>query len=197
MIRQPSWTYDDGYAFNAYGRPALDAADAGGPARRADHGARHAHLRRALALPAPVERRLLSRRQRGRRPRPDAVLPPDDRVAGGGRLRRRARSTQEPATPRSRCGARAICRSRSSWRSSSPAARSSAAPGTASAGGRASPSTTPSRSSGSTSTPIASIVLDVSWLNNGRVVAADRRAPAAMTSRWLLAVQQVLAWLAF
>ncbi len=45
--------------------------------------------------------------------------------------------------------------------------------------------------------PDRKIALDVSWLNNGRVVAADRRAPAAMTSRWLLAVQQVLSWLAF
>jgi hypothetical protein len=45
--------------------------------------------------------------------------------------------------------------------------------------------------------PDRKIALDVSWLNNGRVVASDRRAPAAMTSRWLLAVQQVLSWLAF
>jgi hypothetical protein len=45
--------------------------------------------------------------------------------------------------------------------------------------------------------PDRKIALDVSWLNNGRVVAADRRAPVAMTSRWLLAVQQVLSWLAF
>ena len=45
--------------------------------------------------------------------------------------------------------------------------------------------------------PDRKIALDVSWLNNGRVVASDRRAPVAMTSRWLLAVQQVLSWLAF
>ena len=45
--------------------------------------------------------------------------------------------------------------------------------------------------------PGRDVALDVSWLNNGRVLAADRRAPVAMTSRWLLAVQQVLAWLAF
>ena len=45
--------------------------------------------------------------------------------------------------------------------------------------------------------PDRRVALDVSWLNNGRVVAADRRAPVAMTSRWLLAVQQVLSWLAF
>jgi hypothetical protein len=41
------------------------------------------------------------------------------------------------------------------------------------------------------------IALDVSWANNGRVVEPDRRAPVAMTSRWLAAVQQVLGWLAF
>jgi hypothetical protein len=45
--------------------------------------------------------------------------------------------------------------------------------------------------------PDRKVALDVSWLNNGRVVASDRRAPVAMTSRWLLAVQQVLSWLAF
>lgn len=45
--------------------------------------------------------------------------------------------------------------------------------------------------------PDRDIALDVSWLNNGRVVAADRRAPVAMTSRWLLVVQQVLGWLSF
>ena len=45
--------------------------------------------------------------------------------------------------------------------------------------------------------PDRTVALDVSWLNNGRRVAPDRRAPAAMTSRWLLAVQQVLEWLAF
>jgi hypothetical protein len=28
-------------------------------------------------------------------------------------------------------------------------------------------------------------------------VTPDRRAPAAMTSRWLLALQQALGWLAF
>jgi Peptidase family M1 domain len=45
--------------------------------------------------------------------------------------------------------------------------------------------------------PDRHVALDVSWLNNSRVIAADRRAPVAMTSRWMLAVQQVLAWLAF
>jgi Peptidase family M1 domain len=45
--------------------------------------------------------------------------------------------------------------------------------------------------------PERRVALDVSWLNNGRIVASDRRAPVAMTSRWLLAVQQVLSWLAF
>ena len=45
--------------------------------------------------------------------------------------------------------------------------------------------------------PERRVALDVSWLNNGRVIAADRRAPVAMTSRWLLAVQQVVSWLAF
>jgi len=45
--------------------------------------------------------------------------------------------------------------------------------------------------------PDRKVALDVSWLNNGHVVKTDRRAPVAMTSRWLLAVQQVLSWLAF
>jgi len=45
--------------------------------------------------------------------------------------------------------------------------------------------------------PDRDVALDLSWLNNGRVVSADRRAPVAMTSRWLLVVQQVLGWLAF
>ena len=45
--------------------------------------------------------------------------------------------------------------------------------------------------------PDRTIALDVSWLNNGRRVSADRRAPVSLASRWLLAVQQVLGWLAF
>jgi hypothetical protein len=45
--------------------------------------------------------------------------------------------------------------------------------------------------------PDRKVALDVSWLNNGHVVKTDRRAPVAMTSRWLLAVQQVLSCLAF
>jgi hypothetical protein len=45
--------------------------------------------------------------------------------------------------------------------------------------------------------PERRVELDVSWLNNGRCVAPDHRAPTAMTSRWLLGVQQVLGWLAF
>ncbi len=45
--------------------------------------------------------------------------------------------------------------------------------------------------------PDRDVALDVSWLNNGRTVAPDRRAPVALTSRWLLIVQQVLGWLAF
>ena len=45
--------------------------------------------------------------------------------------------------------------------------------------------------------PDRRVALDVSWLNNGRAIAADYRAPVAMTSRWLLTVQQVLAWLSF
>jgi hypothetical protein len=45
--------------------------------------------------------------------------------------------------------------------------------------------------------PGRDVALDVSWLNNSRTVAADRRAPVAMTSRWLLVVQQMLGWLAF
>src|SRR6185503_8357522 len=44
--------------------------------------------------------------------------------------------------------------------------------------------------------PDRTIALDVSWLNNGRRVSADRRAPVSLASRWLLAVQQVLGWLA-
>ena len=104
---------------------------------------------------------------------------------------------RRPATPPSRCGARATCESPSSWRSSSPGVPverriwDGAARWTRFTFAYTEPlewvDVDPDRT----------IALDVSWLNNGRVVASDRRAPAAMTSRWLLAVQQVLSWLAF
>ena len=197
MIRQPSWTYDDRLRVQRLRPAVVDAAHARRAAGPSHDGARDADLRRAVALRPSVERRLLPRRQRGRRPRPDAVLPPDDRIAGGDRLRRRRDHAGTRLHGRHGAARRATCRCRSWWRSSSPGVPSSAAPGTASARwtrftfGYAEPlewvDVDPDRK----------IALDVSWLNNGRVVAADRRAPAAMTSRWLLAVQQVLSWLAF
>lgn len=45
--------------------------------------------------------------------------------------------------------------------------------------------------------PDRGLVLDVDWLSNGRRVEPDRRAAAALTSRWLVVVQQVVGWLGF
>jgi hypothetical protein len=45
--------------------------------------------------------------------------------------------------------------------------------------------------------PDHNVPLDVAWLNNSRIVEGDRRPAAAMTSRWLLVVQQALGSLAF
>jgi hypothetical protein len=45
--------------------------------------------------------------------------------------------------------------------------------------------------------PDRHVALDVSWLNNSRIVAGDRRPSIAMTSRWLLVIQQAVGWLSF
>ena len=135
--------------------PVVDAANARRAAGPSHDGARDADLRRAVALRPSVERRLLPRRQRGRRPRPDAVLPPDDRIGGGDRLRRR----------RDHAGHRLHRRHGAAFgRPADPDRRgvqvrraSGRAPhlGRRRRDGRASRSATPSRSSGSTWTPIA------------------------------------------
>ena len=78
-----------GYGFNSLRQAVVALRTPRRAAGPAHDGASDATLPRAVALRPSVERRLLPRGQRGRRPRSDAVLLLDDRIAGGDRLRRR------------------------------------------------------------------------------------------------------------
>ena len=196
MIRQPSWSYDDGYAFNAYARPSLTLRT----------------LEKLLGdrTMARVMRTYVER-WRYRHPSSDDFYRVASEVAGrdltpffrqtiespavidyavGEIVQeraytavtvRRAGDLQIPIVVAFKFAGRPV--ERRTW--------DGVARWTRFTFGYAEPlewvDVNPDRT----------VALDVSWLNNGRVVASDRRAPAAMTSRWLLAVQQVLSWLAF
>ena len=196
MIRQPSWSYDAGYAFNAYARPSLTLRTLEGLLGRRTM---------ARVMRTYVER------WRYRHPSSDDFYRVASEVAGGdltpffrqtiespavidyavGEITqgsahtavtvRRQGDLQIPIVVAFKFAGRPV--ERRTW--------DGVARWTRFTFGYAEPlewvDVDPDRK----------VALDVSWLNNGRVVAADRRAPMAMTSRWLLAVQQVLSWLAF
>jgi hypothetical protein len=196
MIRQPSWSYDAGYAFNAYARPSLTLRTLEGLLGRRTM---------ARVLRTYVER------WRYRHPSSDDFYRVASEVAGrdltpffrqtiespavidyavGEIVQERAYTAvtvrregdlQIPIVVAFKFAGRPV--ERRTWDGASRWTRFTF--------GYAEPlewvDVDPDRK----------VALDVSWLNNGRVVAADRRAPMAMTSRWLLAVQQVLAWLSF
>jgi hypothetical protein len=196
MVRQPAWTYDTGYAFNAYARPSLILRTLEGLLGRRTM---------ARVMRTYVER------WRYRHPSSDDFYRAASDVAGrdltpffrqtiespavidyavGEIVQERAYTSvtvrrlgdlQIPIVVAFKFAGRPV--ERRSW--------DGLARWTRFAFGYAEPlewvDVDPDRK----------IALDVSWLNNGRVLAADRRAPVAMTSRWLLAVQQVLSWLAF
>ena len=91
-VRQSAWTYSpDWYGFYSYTKPALLLRTLEGHLGTSDHGARDAHVPRAVALPPSVERRLLRGRQRGRRPRSLVVLQAGRRGHRRHRLRDRER----------------------------------------------------------------------------------------------------------
>jgi len=196
MIRQPSWTYDRGYTFNSYGRPSLTLRTLEGLLGRDT-------MARVM--------RTYAERWRFRHPSSDDFYRVASEVAGrdltpffrqtiespavidyavGGITReatytsvtvRREGDLQIPIVVAFKFAGRPV--ERRTW--------DGVARWTRFTFDRAEPlewvDVDPERR----------VALDVSWLNNGRVIAADRRAPVAMTSRWLLAVQQVVSWLAF
>ena len=62
-IRQPAWTYSPGaYGFYAYAKPELTLRTLENHLGRETMARVHADVSRALALSAPVQRRLLRRR---------------------------------------------------------------------------------------------------------------------------------------
>ena len=118
VIRQPSWTYNTGYVFNAYGRPSLTLRTLEGLLGR-----------RTMARVM----RTYAERWRFGHPSSDDFYRVASEVAGRDLMpffrqtrsnRRRwstipsARSRRTRPTPPSRCGVRATCRCRSWWRSS-------------------------------------------------------------------------------
>jgi Peptidase family M1 domain len=196
MIRQPSWSYDNGYSFNSYSRPSLTL-------RTLEGLLGHGTMARVM--------RTYAERWRYRHPSSDDFYRVASEVAGRdltpffrqtiespavidyavGHVTqdpgftavtvRREGDLQIPIVVAFKFAGRPV--ERRTW--------DGMARWTRFAFGYAEPlewvDVDPDRK----------VALDVSWLNNGRVVKADRRAPVAMTSRWLLAVQQVLSWLAF
>jgi hypothetical protein len=195
-IRQPSWTYDAGYAFNAYFRPALTL-------RTLEHLVGERTMARIL--------RTYVERWRFRHPSSDDFFAVASEVAGRDLRSFFAQTIESPAvvdyelgTISTEPGATSVTVrrygdlqmpvdvafkfegrpvERRRWDGAARTVRFAF--------------TYDARLEWADVDPDRTIVLDVSWLNNGRRVAPDRRAPAAMTSRWLLAVQQVLGWLAF
>ena len=196
VIRQPSWTYDDGYAFNSYSRPALT-------------------LR---TLERQVGRRTMARilrayveRWRFRHPSSDDFYAVASEVAGRD-LRPFFRQTIEsPGVVDFSIGD--VTRDAGSTVVTVRRDGDLQIPVTVAftfAGGRVERRVwdgqarftrfrfeTPDRLQRVDVDPDRNVALDVSWLNNGVLTAADRRPAAAMTSRWLLYVQQGLGWLAF
>jgi hypothetical protein len=196
MIRQAAWTYADGYAFNAYFRPALTLRTLG-----------------ALVGERTMARimRTYAERWRFGHPSSDDFYRVASEVAGRdltpffhqtiespaivdyalgevestpGRtvvVVRRFGDLQAPVDVAFKFAGRPVERRR--WDGVARQARFEFGDGAALEWVDVDPDRT--------------IALDVSWLNNGRRLSADRRPAASLAARWLLAVQQVLGWLAF
>ncbi len=196
QIRQPSWTYDTGYAFNSYNRPALTL-------RTLERLVGSRTMARIM--------RTYAERWRFRHPSSDDFYRVASEVAGRdltpffrqtiespavidyavGEITqetgytavtvRREGDLQMPVAVAFKFTGRPI--ERRTWDGVARWTRFTFA--------------YPERLEWVDVDPDRDVALDVSWLNNGRSAARDRRAPVAMTSRWLLLVQQVLGWLAF
>jgi aminopeptidase N len=196
MIRQPAWTYDDGYAFNVYFRPALTLRTLG-----------------ALVGDRTLARimRTYAERWRFGHPTSDDFYQVASEVAGRdltpffrqtvespavvdysvssvetepGRTVvavQRLGDLQAPVDVAFKFAGRTIERRR--WDGVAHTARFTFG--------------YPTRLEWVDVDPDRTIALDVSWLNNGRRQTSDARAPVSMASRWFLAVQQVLGWLSF
>ncbi len=196
MIRQPSWSYDTGYVFNAYGRPSLTL-------RTLEGLLGHRTMARVM--------RTYAERWRFRHPASDDFYRVASEVAGRDLTPFFRQTIESPAVIDYAVGAITqghgstvvtvrregdlqipiVVAFKFAGRPVERRTWDGVARWTRFTFGDAEPlewvDVDPDRK----------VALDVSWLNNGRVVASDRRAPVAMTSRWLLAVQQVLSWLAF
>jgi hypothetical protein len=196
VIRQPSWTYDDGYAFNSYSRPALALRtlerQVGGQAM-------------ARILRAYVER------WRFRHPSSDDFYAVASEVAGRDLRPFFRQAIESPGVVDfsigdvTRDAGSTVVTVRRDGDLQIPVAVAFTF-----AGGRVERRVwdgqarftrfrfeTPDRLQRVDVDPDRNIALDVSWLNNGTLMDPDRRPAAAMTSRWLLYVQQGLGWLAF
>jgi hypothetical protein len=196
MIRQPSWSYEAGYAFNAYGRPSLTL-------RTLEGFLGHQTMARVM--------RTYAERWRFRHPSSDDFYRVASEVAGRDLTPFFRQTIESPAvvdyavgaiTEGSRYTAVTVRREGDLQLPVSVAFKFAGRPVERRTWDGAARWTRfafdyAERLEWVDVDPDRRVVLDVSWLNNGRVVAADRRAPVAMTSRWLLAVQQVLSWLAF
>ncbi len=196
MIRQPSWSYDTGYAFNSYARPALTL-------RTLTHVIGATTMARVMRTyaerwrfghPASEDFYRVASDVAGRDLTPffrqtiespavvDYSVGAIEREDGyTGISVRRAGDLQIPIVVAFKFAGRPV--ERRTWDGVARWTRFTFS--------------YPERLEWVDVDPDRHVALDVSWLNNGRVMAADRRAPVAMTSRWLLAVQQVLAWLSF
>ena len=196
MIRQPSWTYDTGYAFNSYARPALTLrtlTSVLGEITMARVMRTYAERWR-FRHPASEDFYRVASEVAGRDLTPffrqtiespaviDYSVGAIDREPGYTAVSvRRAGDLQIPIVVAFKFAGRPI--ERRTWDGVARWTRFTF--------------TNAERLEWVDVDPDRRVALDVSWLNNGRAIAADYRAPVAMTSRWLLTVQQVLAWLSF
>jgi hypothetical protein len=196
MIRQPSWSYDTGYAFNSYARPALTLRTLTGVLGETTMARvmRTYAERWRFGHPASEDFYRVASEVAGRDLTPffrqtiespaviDYSVGAIDREPGHTTVSvRRAGDLQIPIVVAFKFAGRPI--ERRTWDGVARWTRFTFA--------------YPERLEWVDVDPDRRVALDVSWLNNGRTIAADYRAPAAMTSRWLLTVQQVLAWLSF
>jgi aminopeptidase N len=196
VIRQPAWTYDDGYAFNAYSRPALTL-------RTLERLVGKQTMARILR--AYVER------WRFRHPSSDDFYAVASEVAGRDLRPFFLQTVESPGVVDFSIGdvVRAPGFSQVTVRRDGDLQIPVTVAFTF-AGGRVERRVwdgrarftrfrfdTTDRLERVHVDPDRNVALDVSWLNNGTQETADRRPAAAMTARWLLVVQQGLGWLAF
>jgi hypothetical protein len=195
-IRQPSWSYDDGYAFNSYDRPALAL-------RTLERLVGERTMARIL--------RTYVERWRFRHPSSDDFYAVASEVAGRDLQPFFRQAFESPAVVDYEVGG--ISRANGSTSVTVRRSGDLRIPVTVAFkfAGRAPERRTwdgvatftrftfdrPDRLEWVDVDPDRNVALDVAWLNNGRITGGDRRPAAAMTSRWLLAVEQALGWVAF